>query len=690
VRKYDRSFAIAEILIYIELGVQYGLISTLSSESITKLIRGDEEGFDMATSHEYEEPKNSLHQNPILLHALLATSADMITVSDRYGNITYASPATERVSGYTVAEFMARHPFDTIHPDDRPTCEDAFAQLIGSHGLRLDLQHRVLHKDGTWRWVEGTFTNLFDDPDVRGLVATIRDITARKQAEDALSESEAQYRTLFASIDEGFCIIEMLFDDADKPVDYRFLQVNPWFEEMTGLVRPVGKTAREMVLNLEDFWVETYGKVALTGEAVRFEQQSEAMNRWFEVYTSRFGRPSSRQVAIVFKDITKRKLAEQALRESENRFRNMADNAPMMVWVTEENGSCTYLSQSWYTFTGQTPETGLGFGWLNAVHPDDRDRSEHAFHTANEQRQPFRVEYRLRRYDGEYRWTIDSAQPRLGDDDEYLGYIGSVIDITERKQAEAELERLYAAEQAARAEAEAAVQIRDQFLSIASHELRNPLTSLLGYADLLNRNIERQSVDARTKNAAERVVQQAQRLNGMIEHLLDVSRLQQGQFQVRLRPFELTAHVEHVVDRFRMSLAPEEQMHRIVLLQPHEELQILGDVPRLEEVLVNLLSNAVKYSAPGQPVEVRVVQQATEVIVEVVDQGIGIPAESLDHLFMPFYRAHNVSFQTSGFGIGLYVVREIVQRHGGHIEVESTVGTGSTFRVVLPLHVPTS
>ncbi len=131
-----------------------------------------------------------------------------------------------------------------------------------------------------------------------------------------------------------------------------------------------------------------------------------------------------------------RKRSEQALRESEERFRNMADNAPVMVWITEPDGGCSYLSKSWYEFTGQAPQSGLGFGWLDATHPDDRAAAHDAFMTANAGRAPFRLEYRLRRTDGEYRWVIDSAAPRIGKDGEFIGYIGSVIDITERKQVE--------------------------------------------------------------------------------------------------------------------------------------------------------------------------------------------------------------------------------------------------------------
>ena len=140
--------------------------------------------------------------------------------------------------------------------------------------------------------------------------------------------------------------------------------------------------------------------------------------------------------------IEERRTKEEALQESEERFRNMADYAPVMVWVTDPNASCSFLSKSWYEFTGQTPETGLGFGWLNAVHPDDRESARDTFVAANDRREPFRLDYRLRRHDGEYRWVIDSAAPRFGPQGDFLGYIGSVMDITERKHAEEMMDEL--------------------------------------------------------------------------------------------------------------------------------------------------------------------------------------------------------------------------------------------------------
>jgi PAS domain S-box-containing protein len=157
--------------------------------------------------------------------------------------------------------------------------------------------------------------------------------------------------------------------------------------------------------------------------------------RWYEV--SSF--PTQNGITIFFRNITESHQAAESLRESEERFRNMADHAPVMVWVTEPDGYCSYLSQSWYEFTGQTPANGLSFGWINATHPDDRQLAHDTFVAANEKREFFQVEYRLRRYDGVYRWAIDSAQPRFGENGKYLGYIGSVMDITERKEAEEKL-----------------------------------------------------------------------------------------------------------------------------------------------------------------------------------------------------------------------------------------------------------
>jgi PAS domain S-box-containing protein len=152
--------------------------------------------------------------------------------------------------------------------------------------------------------------------------------------------------------------------------------------------------------------------------------------------------PTRDGLAAILRDVTDERRREATLRESEARFRNMADNAPVMVWVTEPDGRCTYLSRRWYEFTGQMPETALDFGWLDAIHPDDRAETERVFREANQRQEVFCIDYRARRHDGAWRWVIDAAAPRFGDNGAFLGYIGSAIDITERKQAENRLKLL--------------------------------------------------------------------------------------------------------------------------------------------------------------------------------------------------------------------------------------------------------
>jgi PAS domain S-box-containing protein len=236
----------------------------------------------------------------------------MVTISDREGKIVYANPATERICGYTPEEFLALDPFERVHPEDRPRCEEAFEELANTPGLRLHLEHRLRHKDGTWCWVEGTFASLFDDPGVGGLLATVRDVTGRKRAEEALRASEEKYHTLFESIDEGFCIVEVIFDGAGKPVDYRFVEVNPAFERHTGLHDAVGKRMRELEPRHEEHWFETYGRIALTGEPERFQNAAEYLDdRFYDVYAFRIGAPKERKVAILFTDIANRREAEE-------------------------------------------------------------------------------------------------------------------------------------------------------------------------------------------------------------------------------------------------------------------------------------------------------------------------------------------------------------------------------------------
>jgi PAS domain S-box-containing protein len=291
--------------------------------------------------------------------------------------------------------------------------------------VSVSLEHCYAFENGRARWLD-----MRASPTADGALAVFwRDVTDRREAQEALRESEARYRLLFASIESGFCVVEVDLHGPNGRLDYRVIEANPAFYRHTGFPKAIlGCWLREAAPDLEEHWFEIYGRVARTGEPERFEQGSGMLGRWFDVYAFRTSEPAQRRVAILFNDISARRNSELALQESETRFRNMADQAPVMMWVTDADARCTYLNRSWYEFTGQSEAEGEGFGWLQAVHPDDQGWSGEVFLAASAKQEPFRLEYRLRRADGVYRWAIDAASPRLGPNGEFLGYVGSTTD----------------------------------------------------------------------------------------------------------------------------------------------------------------------------------------------------------------------------------------------------------------------
>lgn len=234
-------------------------------------------------------------------------------------------------------------------------------------------------------------------------------------------------------------------------------------------------------------------------------------------------------------------------------------------------------------------------------------------------------------------------------------------------------------------EAQDAIQEREVFLSIASHELRNPLAVLAGRAELLQRHTQRDnSLSDHDQRAVTIIVEQAQRMNHLLEVLLDVSSLETGQFAVARTPLDVVALARRVVEDLRPTL----ESSALLLSASDAKAYVSGDAMRLEQVLRNLLSNAIKYSPPDSTITVRVESDREKVLVSVIDQGIGIAPPALEQLFQRFYRVARPddTALVKGLGLGLYVVKEIVARHGGTVEVQSILGAGSTFTVCLPRH----
>jgi PAS domain S-box-containing protein len=374
-------------------------------------------------------------------------------------------------------------------------------------------------------------------------------------------------------------------------------------------------------------------------------------------------------------DITDRKRAEESLRESEQRFRNMADHAPVMIWVTEADGSCSFLGKTWYQFTGRAAADSLGFGWIDAVHPDDRNAAREIFLAANERQEAFAHEYRLQGRNGQYYWVMDAASPRFDDNGTFLGYIGSVIDITKRKQDEEALrESALALKEADRR--------KDEFLALLAHELRNPLAPIRTGVELMRLAGDDPAVVEEVRTTMERQSQQMVRL---IDDLLDVSRITRGTLELRKSRVELAAVVESAVETVDPII--RELGHELKIELPKQPIVVEGDPTRLAQVISNLLNNAAKYMPRGGRIDLRAKRERSTVTISVKDAGIGIPAEMLDRIFDMFIQVDgSLERAHGGLGIGLTLVKRLVEMHGGSVEAQSPgENQGSEFTVRLPI-----
>lgn len=391
---------------------------------------------------------------------------------------------------------------------------------------------------------------------------------------------------------------------------------------------------------------------------------------------------SDRGVAY-FIDITDRKQSENALRQSEERYRYLTESIPQLVWTANAEGLLLDINQRWINYTGLSLEQAQIAGWQAVIHPDDVAVLNHYWVAAQQNDTHYQAEGRMRRADGVYRWHLHQAVPLKDAQGNILKWFGTATDIEEQKQLQQEREYLLQREQAARAEAEAANRVKDEFLAVLSHELRSPLNPILGWAKLLQDG----KLDVvRTKHALATIERNAKLQAELIEDLLDVSRILRGKLNLTVSPVNLAATIQAAIETVR--LAAEAKSIRIESAFASTG-PIAGDATRLQQIMWNLLSNAVKFTPPGGQVNVKLepVEHGREAQITITDTGKGIDPDFLPYIFDYFRQADSATTrQFGGLGLGLAIVRHLVELHGGTIQAESQgEGSGASFTVRLPL-----
>jgi PAS domain S-box-containing protein len=460
----------------------------------------------------------------------------------RYACLAELNDVMARMYGYERASDLVGARVVQMLPREDEAARRYLREVVEARFAFADRESAERDRHGELRYFANSMVPVIENGKLLRVWGTQRDVTERKRAEQAMRESEERYRLLFSSIDEGFCILEVLFDDEGRPADYIFVEVNDAFERQTGLVDAVGRRMRDLAPRHELHWFEVYGRIAKTGVAERFEHEAAPLGFWYDVYAFRVGPPELRRVGVLFNDITARKRSEARLLESDRR--------------------------------------------------------------------------------------------------------------------------------------------KDEFLATLAHELRNPLAPLRTGLQIARLTSKADSPLHRTIEMMER---QLSHLVHLVDDLLDVARVSSGKIALRKGQVALSDVLTQSIDGAQAMIDTRDQ--QLYIDKTTEELIVDGDFDRLAQVFSNLLSNAAKYTPIGGRIRVIVARGKNEAVVQIVDSGIGIPAEHLEDVFDLFsqVRAHH-GHADGGLGIGLSLVKTLVSLHGGSVSAYSAgEGEGSTFTVRLPL-----
>lgn len=548
-----------------------------------------------------------------------------------------------------------------IHPDDQPQVLQKIHEAIQNKST-FELEHRVLRVDGSIGWTSSRAIPIKDETGrIIEWFGAASDVTKRREAEEEVREREARLQAFFQTRAVGI---------AEVSEDGKFLRTNETVARITGYsmdellkMHPNDLSAPEYAEeHMRAFQKFFEGKSDFTMLTRRFRRK-DGHCFWARVTASllrdKHGKPF--RAFVIVEDVTQQKEAEEILAKHEMKFRSIAEAIPGIVWTASPNGSRDYHNRCWFEYTGMTHEESVGWGWCKAVHPDDLPNALEHWARAFVDLENYDVEYRLMRMDGEYRWHLARARPLYDGLNKVQKWIGNATDIHDQKLSllKLEFERT----------------LRERFVNMLSHDLRTPLSSAMMAVRLLIK----QSPPA-LGEVAQRVEVALNRIDRMIRDLLDANQIRAGQ-----RP-KLDLRLCDPVRLFADTLSElKPRFGDRFLLQASDHIEAVWDADAIRRVVENLCINAIKYGAPDRPVQISLIQVGDRVRIGVHNDGSPIPIAEQRRIFKEFGRSTAAcTGQQKGWGLGLVLVKGLVEAHGGVVTLASAPEQGTTFTVELP------
>jgi PAS domain S-box-containing protein len=625
------------------------------------------------------ESPDDRERRELPLRSVMDTIPGLVWSALPDGDVEFCNQRWLDYTGMTFDEIKGWGWAAAIHPQDATDLREGWRTAL-LRSTPFQAEARMRRADGCYRWFLIQAMPLRDSGGrIIRWYGTNTDVEELKLAQEELQRQTSRLDELFEQAPEAVVVLS---------TDDRIVRVNKEFTRMFGY-----EPGEVLHCPINDLIVpenqikssRAYTRLLQQGGRVEVEtvrRRKDGTEIDVSLLAISVRTTSGEQVVnyAIYRDITERKRAEERLRESEARFQAMADTAPVLIWMTGTDSLCSYFNKPWLDFTGRTMEQEVGMGWTEGVHPDDVQGCFDCFLPAFHARKPFRMEYRLKRADGEYRWVIESGIPRYTGGGEFAGYIGSNIDITDLKRAEEERQRLR------QLEADLAhinrVSMMGELAASLAHEIKQPIAAAVMDAKSCLRWLRRDTPDMTEGcEAALRMINDATRAADVIDRVRSLYRRDTSdreRLDVNAIIREMIILLHDNADRNSISIRTE---------LDSELPLITADRVQLQQVLMNLILNGIE-AIKDEKGELTVSSKRTadsQLLVSVRDSGIGLPAGEVDRIFDAFFTT-----KEQGTGMGLSISRRIIESHGGSLWASANAERGTTFQFTLPTDIAAS